>query len=144
MRCFVEGRDTEVRIDQRWTKGRKTRLLSTQRNVQELLCLAKIRTVAAARLRLALCPLVASCRMLHKAHPLCVSRWFQIGFQIDFDFSWQEVAMCGPSCSQQQHPPLARWSSSLGHWPPSHQRLFRISSRLFSCSCRIPSVISSL
>lgn len=41
-------------------------------------------------------------------------------------------------------PPLARWSSSLGHCPPSHQRLFRISSLLLSCSWRIPRVISSL
>lgn len=40
--------------------------------------------------------------------------------------------------------PLARWSSSLGHWPPSHHLLFRISSLLFSCNWRIASVISSL
>lgn len=40
--------------------------------------------------------------------------------------------------------PLARWSSSLGHWPPSHHLLFSISSLLFSCSWRMASVISSL
>lgn len=30
--------------------------------------------------------------------------------------------------------PLARWSSSLGHCPPSHHFRFKISRRLFSCS----------
>ena len=53
-------------------------------------------------------------------------------------------ALATTVCVVAGHPPLARWSSSLGHWPPSHQRLFRISSRLLSCSCRIPRVISSL
>lgn len=33
--------------------------------------------------------------------------------------------------------PLARWSSSLGHFPPSHHFRFRISRRLFSCSWRM-------
>lgn len=38
---------------------------------------------------------------------------------------------------------MALWSSSLGHRPPSHHLRFRISSLLFSWSCRMASVISS-
>lgn len=37
----------------------------------------------------------------------------------------------------QSDKPLARWSSSFGHLPPSHHFLFRISKRLSSCSLRM-------
>lgn len=40
--------------------------------------------------------------------------------------------------------PLALWSSSLGHFPPSHHFRFRISRRLFSCSWRMARSNSSL
>lgn len=43
----------------------------------------------------------------------------------------------GGLVSQSRGLPLALWSSSLGHLPPSHHLRFRISSRLFSCSWRM-------
>lgn len=55
-----------------------------------------------------------------------------------------ETSLGGDCCVQVGFMPLARWSSSLGHCPPSHHLLFRISNLLFSCSCNTARLISSL
>lgn len=47
---------------------------------------------------------------------------------------WHHQPRCGFNCRDK---PLARWSSSFGHLPPSHHFLFRISKRLSSCSLRM-------
>lgn len=65
-----------------------------------------------------MCLCLCACLCLHMS--MCASMYVCLSMYLD-----------GPSL------PLALWSSSLGHLPPSHHLRFRISRRLFSCSWRI-------
>lgn len=51
---------------------------------------------------------------------------------------WQGRCYClQRATGERRGLPLALWSSSLGHLPPSHHFRFRISRRLFSCNWRM-------